>query len=78
MTGLRGDGLPEHARLIVNDCKLAYARVFSKVPRGGSFWYKNSLDLVEIAINHGSAVRELGLQIGNSITIENDVSVVGR
>jgi hypothetical protein len=63
-TGLRARGLPETNRLVVHGRELAHARVFADAAPGAAFWYENSSGLVEVAVNHGSAARELGLAVG--------------
>jgi S-adenosylmethionine hydrolase len=40
------------------------------VPTGGIFWYENSLGLVEVAENAGSAAVTLGLRIGQAVGVE--------
>lgn len=41
----------------------------SEATPGGAFWYENSVGLVEIAVNQGSAARSLGLQVGSVIAM---------
>jgi S-adenosyl-L-methionine hydrolase (adenosine-forming) len=67
-TGLRARGLPQTHRLVVHGRELAHARVFADAPPGTAFWYENSSGLVEIAVNHGSAARELGLAVGTPVS----------
>ncbi|MEJ2424284.1 MAG: SAM-dependent chlorinase/fluorinase, partial [Candidatus Thiodiazotropha sp.] len=43
------------------------ARTFSEVPQGAPFWYRNSLGLVELAVNRDSAASLLGLELGMSL-----------
>lgn len=69
MTGLRANGLPRTARLVVRGRRIVHARVFSDVPAGESFWYENSIGLAEIAANSDSAAARLGLQIGDAVGI---------
>ncbi|MHB8666359.1 MAG: SAM hydrolase/SAM-dependent halogenase family protein [Burkholderiales bacterium] len=66
-TGLRARATVTAASLVVGARPLAYARVFSEVPAGEAFWYENSLGLVEIAVNCGSAAQLLGLKIGDEV-----------
>jgi S-adenosylmethionine hydrolase len=63
-TGLRAHALPHDTRVVAGGASLAYARVFSAAPPGGTFWYANSLGLVEIAGNGCSAAAALGLAVG--------------
>ncbi len=43
------------------------ARTFSDVAEGEAFWYENSMGLVEIAVNRGSAAAALGLTVGTPV-----------
>ncbi|HTW52740.1 MAG TPA: SAM-dependent chlorinase/fluorinase [Stellaceae bacterium] len=70
MTGLRGALVPQAARLIAGNRKIAPAATFSAVPPGEAFWYVNSNGLAEIAVNGGRAVAALGLEIGTPVGIE--------
>lgn len=70
MTGLLGNKTNKDQTIIVADNRLSYARTFSEVKRGQAFWYVNSNNFVEIAVNQGSAMVMLGLIIGSKITIE--------
>ena len=45
-------------------------RTYSSVKTGECFWYENANGLVEIAVNQGSAKEILGLQLGDSFTVE--------
>jgi len=63
-TGLRAQAVPHDTRVVAGGVSLAYARVFSAAPPGGTFWYANSLGLVEIAGNGCSAAAALGLAVG--------------
>jgi len=69
LTGLRGECVPETARLRAGGHTLAPARTFSGVPPGEAFWYVNSNGLVEIAVNAGRADQALGLRIGSAIEV---------
>ncbi len=70
-TGLRAHNLPGDTRIVADVRWLRQARVFSDVPVGEAFWYENSLGLVEIAGNACSAAENLGLHIGQSVTVES-------
>ena len=69
LTGLRGECLPDTARLAAGGRVLAHAPTFAAVPRGRGFWYVNSNGLVEVAVNAGRADRALGLAVGTRIEI---------
>lgn len=67
VTGLAGEGLSRNLKLMVNGVSVPYAETFSMVPVGGPFWYVNANELVEVAVNQGSAERMLGLAVGTSV-----------
>lgn len=64
MTGMRGAEVSGATVLNVNGQALMKARTFSEVTQGELFWYVNSLGLVEIAANMGSAAQRLNLEVG--------------
>jgi len=43
-------------------------RTFADAAKGEAFWYKNALDLAEIAVNQGNAASRLGLAIGDGVS----------
>ena len=67
-TGIRAHGVSDARRLKANGREIAYARVFAEVGAGQAFWYGNSIDLVEIAVNRGNAARLLGLAVGQPVS----------
>ncbi|WP_338115131.1 SAM hydrolase/SAM-dependent halogenase family protein [Thiocapsa imhoffii] len=67
MTGLRAQGRSHSGLLHVGDRLLRHARTFCEAPSGMPFWYENSLGLIEIAVNQGSAQRRLGLVPGDPV-----------
>jgi S-adenosylmethionine hydrolase len=69
VTGLRAVAMPRDHKLIAGDRRIPGARVFSEVRPGEVFWYENSLGLVEIAANSGSAAQALGLKVGDAVGI---------
>ena len=62
MTGLRASALSPTEQLVVVGRVLPRVRTFSDVPVGEPLSYENSLGLMEIAVNQGSAVSLLDLQ----------------
>ncbi len=69
MTGL-DDAMMEGVRVLkVGRRKISRARTFDEVQEGAIFWYFNSLGLVEIAVNQGSAAELLGMQVGSGVTL---------
>ena len=69
MTGIRVETLDNINEIQVSSFTITYARTFSSVPTGDAFWYGNSQDLVEIAVNGGSAAEQLNLGIGTQLVI---------
>jgi len=69
MTGIRATSFSTSNRLQIGDQQLNYARTFSDVREGEPFWYENANGLVEIAVNRGSAVSELGLSVGTQVEL---------
>jgi S-adenosylmethionine hydrolase len=69
LTGLRADGVPHSAVLEVQGRPLARAGVFAEVPPGAAFWYENSIGLIEVAVNRGSAAAALDLEPGVPVRV---------
>jgi len=71
LTGLRAGTVPRTARLRIADADVdvEYARVFSDAVAGQAFWYENSIGLVEIAVNRGSAATQLCVRVGDSVRV---------
>ena len=68
-TGLRAADVPAAAHARVAGRTVPHARVFSAVAPGQAVWYENSVGLVEIAVNQGSAARTFGLSVGDAVYI---------
>ena len=69
MTGLRAAALDREAILDAGGRKLGFVRTFCEGPPGTAFWYENSFGLVELAVNQGSAGRDLRLAVGDPIGV---------
>jgi len=69
MTGLRAGAVPPGASFVVRGREIGPGRTFSDAPQGAPMWYVNSIDLVEIAVNRGSAAQALGLQVGDPVEL---------
>lgn len=69
MTGIRADILRDHDTVLAAGHTLGYHRVFGLADAQQPFWYRNSLGLVELALNRGSAAALLGLAIGDAIQV---------
>lgn len=70
MTGMRASHISREAALVVGATRIPSARVFTEVPPGQTFWYENSVGLVEIAVNRGSAASVLRLAVGSPVALE--------
>lgn len=68
LTGLRASRLDSETVLQAAGVELRRGRTFCDVQPGAALWYENSVGLVEIAINRGSAAQLLDLKIGSPIT----------
>ena len=67
MSGLRASTVADGAQIAAAGRLLPRARTFSDVAAGEVFWYENSIGLVEIAVNRGSAADVLGLKAADPI-----------
>lgn len=69
LTGLRARSVAPTARMAVRDQELVHTRVFAEASERSAFWYENSIGLVEIAANRGSAADLLGITVGDAVKI---------
>lgn len=69
ITGLRAGAVQQGDKLYLGSAVLSYAPVFADAPEGLPFWYENSIGLIEIALNNGSAAARLGLEVGNPVRL---------
>ncbi|MDP2961241.1 MAG: SAM-dependent chlorinase/fluorinase [Sulfurimicrobium sp.] len=69
MTGMRAAQIQRNAQFLFGSSAIEFARVFSDGLSGRPFWYKNSLGLVEFAINGASAALFLGAQVGDQFEV---------
>lgn len=70
MTGMRYRESLEGRVLLVNGHPVPQAKTFCDRPAGASFWYCNSMNLIEIAVNRGRADRMLELKLGQSVSFD--------
>jgi S-adenosyl-L-methionine hydrolase (adenosine-forming) len=70
VTGISADSLSDDDILLLDQQALPHAFTFSSAPIGSPFWYRNSMGLVEIAINQASAANTLELQLGAKVEIQ--------
>ena len=69
MTGLRADTLKKSQIIKIDNFKISHADTFSSVPAGSLFWYENSIGLVEVSKNSGSAAKQLNIGIGKAFDV---------
>src|SRR5437867_4773415 len=69
LTGLRAHALPRGAMVGVGGRILEHVRVFGEAAPGSAFWYENSIGLVEIAANRGSAAAAMHLAVGDAVQL---------
>lgn len=67
-TGIRG--VTRAARVSARGRTLPHGDSFGFVERGEGFWFINSVGLLEIAVNRGSAADTLGLRVGDAVSVE--------
>ena len=68
ITGYRFDSLPNGSVIHFKGKKVSRARTFSDVPPGQAFYYRNANDLLEIAVNQGSAADTFKASVGDRFT----------
>lgn len=68
-TGLRATNVLPSARLTVNQAEFRHAETFGFVSKGESFWFANSVGLLEVAINRGHAADKLGIKVGDIVKV---------
>lgn len=69
-TGLRAANITPGEIIFVKGQSLPRRGAFHEAGKGEVFWYENSCGLVEIAANRASAVKLLGLRIGDPIKLQ--------
>jgi hypothetical protein len=67
VTGIGAKAIDEGEVLKIGGTALHYARTFDEVAVGQGFWYRNSMGLIEFAVNRGSAAELLDLEMGMAV-----------
>lgn len=67
-TGLRA--VPRDARVVAAGERFAYAESFGFVGKGEGLWFVNSVGLLELAVNRGSAAAVYGLKVGDAVQVQ--------
>lgn len=68
-TGIRAAGVPPSSQVRVRGMELGHGETFGRLGRGQGFWFSNSVGLLELAVNRGSAAADFGLQVGDVVTV---------
>lgn len=66
-TGIRS--APAGARLAAANHAFRHGENFGSVGKGEGFWFVNSVGLVELAVNRGSAAATFGLRVGDPVEV---------
>lgn len=67
-TGVRR--VPSNARVHAAGRGFKFSESFGFVGRGEGFWFVNSVGLVELAVNRGSAAETFGLKVGDPVEVQ--------
>ena len=67
-TGLRG--VPKDARVSAAGRQFKHSDSFGFVGKGEGFWFINSVGLLELAVNRGSAAATYGLKVGDLVQVQ--------
>lgn len=70
MTGIQASAMDDGAVVLAGGRSITGGRTFADVPQGDCLWYGNSNGLVELAVNCGSAARDLGLLVGDPVSVQ--------
>ncbi len=74
MTSILAKLVPQTVQIELNDKVMSYASSFSKCALDQAFWHVNSLGLVEIAVNCGSAAKGFDCTIGDRVGLIKPIS----
>jgi len=66
-TGVRG--VPQDARVSAAGELFKHSESFGFVGKGEGFWFNNSVGLLELAVNRGSAATDFGLKVGDPVQV---------
>ena len=67
-TGVRG--VPQDARISAAGKPFKHSESFGFVAKGEGFWFINSVGLLELAVNRGSAAATFGLKVGDPVQVQ--------
>ncbi|MBA1443430.1 MAG: SAM-dependent chlorinase/fluorinase [Gammaproteobacteria bacterium] len=69
ITGMRAAAVDETSAIVLANQRINAGLIFSECPPGEPFWYANSMGLIEIAVNQGSARKRFDAGLGDPIII---------
>lgn len=69
LTGIRATNLPLTTRVRAAGREFAHASTYGLADKGAAFWTVNSVGLLELAVNRGSAARDHGLEVGARVEL---------
>ncbi|MHB1213600.1 MAG: SAM hydrolase/SAM-dependent halogenase family protein [Thiobacillus sp.] len=67
-TGVRG--VPNDARVSAAGVPFTHSESFGFAGKGEGFWFNNSVGLLELAVNRGSAAATYGLKVGDPVKVQ--------
>lgn len=67
-TGVRR--VPQDARVTAAGRLFKHSESFGFVGKGEGFWFNNSIGLLELAVNRGSAAAMFGLKVGDPVQVQ--------
>jgi S-adenosyl-L-methionine hydrolase (adenosine-forming) len=67
-TGVRG--VPKDAHISAAGERFRHSESFGFVGKGEGFWFINSVGLLELAVNRGSAATTYGLKVGDPVQVQ--------
>ncbi|MBL3589925.1 MAG: SAM-dependent chlorinase/fluorinase [gamma proteobacterium endosymbiont of Lamellibrachia anaximandri] len=73
VTGMRAAAVDEASVIALENQRINAGFIFSECPPGEPFWHVNSMGLIEIAVNQGSARDHFDARLGDPIKITGDL-----
>jgi S-adenosylmethionine hydrolase len=67
-TGVRG--VSQDARVSAAGEQFKHSESYGFVGKGEGFWFINSVGLLELAVNRGSAAATFGLKVGDPVQVQ--------
>mgnify|MGYP002712241325 FL=1 len=61
--------VPQNAHVSAAGERFRHGESFGRVGKGEGFWFINSVGLLELAVNRGSAAKTFGLAVGDPVEV---------